>query len=66
MIRGKLIGPTNILLERPIFNPLAESEFAIVPLKEHARELRGIFQDAFAIGFIAGFAIAGIIALVAK
>jgi hypothetical protein len=60
MTRCKLINPTNLMLERPMFGPVTEVEFVLQGVKEHQRILR----DHFFSGLYAGFGLAACVALI--
>ncbi len=54
-IRCKLISPTNLLLEHPMFNRGEEVEFLVVGVKEFETSQRSQFFQGMMIGaFIAG------------
>jgi hypothetical protein len=61
-IRCKLISPTNLLLEHPMFNPVKETEFVVFGMKEWEKErqdslLNGMLIGAFACAVICTLAI---------
>jgi hypothetical protein len=48
--RCRLIGPTQLVLERPMYGPVTETEFLLVGVREHRRAL----LDARLFGFVLG------------
>ena len=50
MIRAKLISPTNVMLERPLFSPVDESEFFLIGRQEY----RKLYKQNIGAGFLCG------------
>jgi hypothetical protein len=55
--RCKLIAPTQLLLERPMFGPVTETEFVLHGVNEHRKAI----IDARLFGFALGVAFAALV-----
>lgn len=53
MIRGKLIAPTNILLEHPVLSPVDDPEFVLLTKKEYGENRRDWVRYGVLIGLVA-------------
>jgi len=53
LIRATLTSPTQLLLEHPMLSPVAESEFAVVGLKEYEKNRRDWIRYGVLIGLVA-------------
>jgi hypothetical protein len=60
-IKCKLISPTNLLLEHPMFSPVNESEFVVMGTGEWSKQKRELFFH----GLMAGALLAGAICVLA-
>jgi len=53
VIRGKLIAPTNILLEHPVLSPVEDAEFFLLTTKEYKRRRIEWIRYGVLLGLIA-------------
>lgn len=66
MIRAKLIGPTNVLLEHPLLSPVSECEFFLIGRREYLSNRYRWIEWAFMMGMTVGLLVAGVIILLAQ
>lgn len=53
MIRAKLIGPTNVLLEHPLLSPVADNQFFLVGKTEYEKNRKEWMNFGFILGGVA-------------
>lgn len=63
-IRARLISPTNLLLEHPLFQPIADCEFIVCGKAEYEAQTKKHRMEGVQFGLIIGFCIAMILAAI--